>query len=681
MNKSLFLLPYLISLAISLGVLGYTWRFRNVRGAKAYAWYVAGQSFWIFGYILELVNPGLDGKIFWDRFQWFAGIFILIAFPVFAIQYTQAKIWRPHLMFGLSLVLPTSFLIALVTENQHHLLYPNPHLDHTHIFSDLKYDFTWVVYVYAIYSYLITFTGLGILLRRLKRPHNLYRQQILTVAFGFFIPIGTTLLTVMGIDFKPFRDVSPFTFAIGNLIIAWGLFRYRLFDVLPIARDIILENMLDLVIVLDAQDRIIDANPSALFALNRRSNQVIGQRAEMVFRDWPELIEKFNKVENSSSEIAIKAFGSTSFYEVKSTILEEKRQGYLGRVFVARDITERVNLQTSLKKLNEELEERVKKRTEELRKSEERYRAVVENQTELITRWKPDRTRTFVNDAYCRYFDLTTEEAMENDFMSLIVEEDHPAKLEKISRLEAGENDSKLDIQRVQRPDGSIGWQEWVDTAIRDENGKVIEFQSVGRDITERKQAELRLAEAYDTTLEGWAKALELRDKETEDHSRRVTKLTVTLAKAMGIDGDELTHIRRGAILHDIGKMGIPDEILRKPEKLTDDEMDIIRQHPVHSYKLLSSIPFLHKALDIPYCHHEHWDGSGYPRGLKEEEIPLAARIFSVVDVWDAVLSDRPYNHAWTKEKAIQYLYEEAGKNFDPQVVKVFLGLVEQGKI
>ena len=189
------------------------------------------------------------------------------------------------------------------------------------------------------------------------------------------------------------------------------------------------------------------------------------------------------------------------------------------------------------------------------------------------------------------------------------------------------------------------------------------------------------MIEAYDTTLEGWAKALELRDKETENHSRRVTELTVILAQAMGLQGEELVHIRRGAILHDIGKMAIPDEILRKRGPLTDAERKVIEQHPLRSYELLSPISFLEKALEIPYCHHERWDGSGYPRGLKGDEIPLAARIFTVIDVWDAVQSDRPYNRAWPKEKAIQYLKDEAGKYFDPECVSIFLGLMEQGKI
>jgi PAS domain S-box-containing protein/putative nucleotidyltransferase with HDIG domain len=205
--------------------------------------------------------------------------------------------------------------------------------------------------------------------------------------------------------------------------------------------------------------------------------------------------------------------------------------------------------------------------------------------------------------------------------------------------------------------------------------------QTIVRDITERKKAEKKLAEAYDTTLEGWAKALELRDKETKDHSQRVVELTILLANEMGFEGEDLKHIRRGAILHDIGKMGIPDRILRKPGKLTPEEREIIEQHPIYSYDMLSRIPYLEKAMDIPYCHHERWDGKGYPQGLEGEDIPLTARIFAVVDVWDALHSDRPYNKAWNREEVIIHITDESGKHFDPEVVKVFLNLVEKGDI
>ncbi|PDW01473.1 PAS domain S-box protein [Candidatus Viridilinea mediisalina] len=190
----------------------------------------------------------------------------------------------------------------------------------------------------------------------------------------------------------------------------------------------------------------------------------------------------------------------------------------------------------------------------------------------------------------------------------------------------------------------------------------------------ERANSEMVLA--YDTTLEGWSRALELRDKETDGHSQRVTSLTIALARAMGISESEIVHIRRGALLHDIGKMGIPDSILLKPGPLTNEEREVIKLHPGYAYELLRPISYLRPALDIPYCHHEKWDGSGYPRGLKGEEIPIAARIFAVVDVFDAVTSDRPYQRAWPIGRAINMIREEAGRHFDPEVVAAFLWLI-----
>jgi putative nucleotidyltransferase with HDIG domain len=189
-------------------------------------------------------------------------------------------------------------------------------------------------------------------------------------------------------------------------------------------------------------------------------------------------------------------------------------------------------------------------------------------------------------------------------------------------------------------------------------------------------RSKMDLVAAYDTTLEGWAKVLELRDIETEGHSHRVTDLTLRLARAMGLDGDDLDHFRRGALLHDIGKMAIPDHILLKTGPLTDEEWKIMRQHPIYAVEMLHAIPFLRPALDIPRCHHEKWDGSGYPHGLKGEEIPLAARIFTVVDVWDALRSDRPYRPAIPVEEARKIIQQESGTHFDPRIVEVFLSEV-----
>lgn len=177
---------------------------------------------------------------------------------------------------------------------------------------------------------------------------------------------------------------------------------------------------------------------------------------------------------------------------------------------------------------------------------------------------------------------------------------------------------------------------------------------------------------AYDATIEGWSRALDLRDKETEGHTQRVTGMTVELARSFGLSEPDLMKVRWGALLHDIGKMGVPDSILLKPGSLTEDEWVVMKKHPELAFEMLSPIRYLQGALDIPYCHHEWWNGSGYPRGLKGEEIPLAARIFAVIDVWDALISDRPYRPAWTKQKALEHIQAGAGTHFDPQVVIKF---------
>ena len=236
-----------------------------------------------------------------------------------------------------------------------------------------------------------------------------------------------------------------------------------------------------------------------------------------------------------------------------------------------------------------------------------------------------------------------------------------------------------------QRKDGCIYFEEQTITPVRNPAGEISQFIAIKQDITVRKLAEKQLREssielrqAYEATLQGWSNALELREHETAGHSQRVVQTALGLARFLGMKEEELDQIQRGALLHDIGKMGIPDSILLKPGPLTPEEWQVMRLHPVYAANLLSIITFLQPALDIPYEHHEHWDGSGYPRGLRGEEIHLSARIFAVVDVWDALSHDRPYRGAWPAEKVLGYLRELSGKQFDPRVVSAFMDYLAQ---
>lgn len=217
---------------------------------------------------------------------------------------------------------------------------------------------------------------------------------------------------------------------------------------------------------------------------------------------------------------------------------------------------------------------------------------------------------------------------------------------------------------------------EWLDffEALGGQAAIAIEGAKLFSDL---QRSNLELNHAYDATLEGWSRALDLRDRDTEGHTRRVTDLTEQLALAMNIDKAERIDIRRGALLHDIGKLGIPDSILLKQGELTTEEWAIVRRHPILAFEMLKPITYLAKSLDIPYCHHERWDGQGYPRGLSGTQIPLAARIFAVVDVFDALTNDRPYRRAWSVQKALEYMEIESSKRFDPTVLNVFLQIIK----
>lgn len=317
------------------------------------------------------------------------------------------------------------------------------------------------------------------------------------------------------------------------------------------------------------------------------------------------------------------------------------------------------------------------------------YRTLVETSPDAIVLIAPDGNIILGNDQAAQLHGLANKEQLPGqNVFTLIAHEEHARAMERLAT--AAEVGYIRNIEHTLfRVDGSQFPAELSISAIRNEDGEPQAFIGIVRDITERKDIQtqistlvnnlqsmnMELEKSYDATLHGWISALDMRDRETEGHSWRVTELTVQLARFMKIPEHEIVHYRRGALLHDIGKMGIPDSILLKPGPLTDDEWKVMRRHPRYAFEWLSEIDFLRPALDIPYCHHEKWDGSGYPRQLKGEQIPLAARMFAIVDVWDALRSDRPYRPALPESNTRRYLLSQSGRHFDPSVVEAFMEL------
>ena len=317
-----------------------------------------------------------------------------------------------------------------------------------------------------------------------------------------------------------------------------------------------------------------------------------------------------------------------------------------------------------------------------LTESEEHFRLLAENASDMIARITTDGEMFYISPACKIILGRAPEELRGMKVFDLIHHEDRAIVQALFNRKPS---DTTYTVTfRASHKDGTFVWLETSARAILDPNTKeAVEVQSASRDITERKRAEealqlahKQLGEAYERTIEGWVHALDLRDRETEGHTKRVTEITLKVAKQLGYTEEELLQIHRGALLHDMGKIAIPDEILQKPGPLNDAEWEKMRRHPSYAYEMLSRIEYLRPALDIPFYHHERWNGSGYPHGLSGKDIPLAARLFAIVDVWDALRSDRPYRKQLPREQVIEYLRENSGQLFDPELVDVFLNFV-----
>jgi len=323
---------------------------------------------------------------------------------------------------------------------------------------------------------------------------------------------------------------------------------------------------------------------------------------------------------------------------------------------------------------------------EALRESEAQFRLLAENASDMIARVATNGQILYISPACETILGYAPEELVGKISFDMFSKSDGEA----IRNLFKGKRYSVTHTitHEALHKQGYYVWLESSARAVLDpKTNAIIEIQTASRDITERKRAEKALQEAhqnlqdaYDKTIEGWVRALDLRDRETEGHTQRVTELTVKVAKTLEFSAEEIIHIRRGALLHDMGKMAIPDEILQKPGPLDEAEWKKMRQHPQYAFDMLSPIAYLRPSLTIPFYHHERWDGSGYPHGLKGEEIPLAARLFSIVDVWDALCSDRPYRKKLPPSEVSSYLREKSGHLFDPRLVEIFLNIMETRK-
>ncbi len=365
-NTWIYLIPYLASFALSATIGVYAWQRRSVTGAVAFAVYTSIEAITTLFYVFEAISNSLNGKIFWDDMQFIGMFFTPVVFSVFAYQYAGLQWPRARRMLIIITTVATVCLLIVFTDHFHRLIRPETRLEQDTPFSVMTYDFTITFMMMAVVTYAEMFVGFYILIRFLRQTSPVYRRQALVVIFGLAIPVIGGFLTLAGVKFGANRDTFPYTIAIGNLAVAWGLFRFQLLDLVPVARDRIVESMTDAVVVLDAQTRMVDLNPAAAQILGRSPAEVIGLTATQVFSAWPEIVGQFEGVEQANADVTADVRGATRHFHLRLSRLSDRRGKSLGTVIVVRDITEAKQAQEELRRYRDQLEDLVQQRTEEL---------------------------------------------------------------------------------------------------------------------------------------------------------------------------------------------------------------------------------------------------------------------------------------------------------------------------
>ena len=313
----LYLLPFIISTGISLGVGAYCWRRHAETGAMMYALVAFSQASWTFGYIFELLSSDLRNKIFWDNFQFVGGVGWLVAFVAFTLDYTGRRVSRPVLIYGLLFIPGIVIVFLAFTDHLHRLIRPVLRLVPAEPFSALSYDLSLPIWIWGIYGYIVALVCIILIVVKYRHSHPLYRTQVGSILAGNLMPLIGTMMTLSGIIQGTYRDITPFTFAIGNLIVAWGLFRYRLFDIVPLAWDKVIENMTDAVVVVDVQRRVVNLNPAARMMAGLENVAVIGLPTSQVFADWPEIVEKYQNVKEARAEMEVNTAIGLRYIELR----------------------------------------------------------------------------------------------------------------------------------------------------------------------------------------------------------------------------------------------------------------------------------------------------------------------------------------------------------------------------
>lgn len=510
---NIYLIPYFASLGISIFIAFYALWHRKVGGAFEFFLVSVSQAWWTFGYIFELLSPTIEGKIFWDNLEFLGTVGWAISIFAFSIKYSGRKLAHPRSMWITHFIIISIVLILIFTDNYYGYVRVGTKLIPGSPFGELAYDFSPMIYACFFYLSVIVLWGLYNLGIVFVRPSGIYRGQIATIIIGFLIPLTTMALTMLGITISFHRDTSHYAFAISSIIISYGLFHYRLFDIVPIGRSMVIENMAEAVLVVDTQTRLIDLNPAAAKIIGSPASKIIGRPILEVLSKWSDLVEQFIEVQEDHRRIVAKEGDRESHWEFRLLPLYDRKKNLMGRLVIFQDITERKQAEDALRKAHDEMENRVVERTaelgqlneamkleiserrkieESLRQSERKYRILVDNTHDVIFSYGTDVRINFISESAKR-FGYTPDEIIGRSITEFI----HPDDLQMIMVVvmkAIDENQTETVECRVKQKDGSYIWVDATGESVV-VDGKVVQINGIFRDIEARKIAEETLRE------------------------------------------------------------------------------------------------------------------------------------------------------------------------------------------
>jgi PAS domain S-box-containing protein len=474
-----YLVPYLISAAISGGIGAYAWYRRAVAGAWAFAVVALAEALWTLGYACELASGRLEAKVFWDNVQWIGAFAWSMAFWALALQYTGRRWPRRRRTWRLLAIVPAVFLLLVFTNRFHEWVRPGAWLVPGEPFAELVYDFTAVQVFAALYAYALVLYGLWLLVDYAIRSPRFYRAQVALIGLGTLVPLVGTVLTLAGVTFTVHRDTTPFTFAASNLIIAWGLFRYRLFDIAPVARDAVVESMVDAVIVLDARNRVVGLNPAAQELIDRPTLEAIGRPADEVLSAWPDLVTHYRDVAQARTEIAGHVRGKRRSLDLRISPLYDWRHRHTGRLIVVRDITERKRAESQRDAM-----------LEALHKERDLIAAVLDTAGALVVVLDPQGRIERFNRACEQLTGYSFDQAKGKYLWDFLLPPEEVETVRAVwEELKAGHYPSAHESHWVGQ-DGSRRLIAWSDTVLLDDRGEVEYIVGTGIDVEEERRRE-----------------------------------------------------------------------------------------------------------------------------------------------------------------------------------------------